>query len=667
MKGLLPEADVNDLDDLRQLGSSLGIALPSPGDGEGSEEQNSGSGKEGGEQMSLLPDQQGQVQYIGSASSFSFHLKLRSLIGAGALRSFVLFGRNAADQEPMEPGDARSDPYSLSTPSATSNVDHSSPAGAHPLPSAQPSEAPSLESLIGAYFDHINPDFPVLHEASFREAYEGWLLDPGNADPAWLCSFLCVLLLSRRVARITFQEDQEKLWWKRVQQLLPVVMFTSSVMAVQALLLASLHLHNTNHRDACWNLTGTAVRIAFAIGLHQDKVNTMQTPLARELRKRLWWTLYAYEQMQISSYDRPSAIEHPGSKSSCLNERLIGSDVHNPPEYSQWYNRLVVHLGSACRAPKTVRANSSDKSYVGPLSPAAGVLRDMERWRDLLPQHLRMEALDSSPSAFQRSILMLHGLYHYTVIVLCRSALLTRANILAEEGKDAKNPALIAMADSCSDSGRALARLLLKLEAIGQFDAITWWDTWYALASSSALVLDLVCLHKITGTNMSASLILLSQLADLAQRHKRNPHMPGTIEKFASIVPELQSMVNAMNTTQPPISTALKAKIANNANHETLQPTSQPPQEFVTYPFHQSSTDSGAYMFADNMPGRFYPEQQYPGPAYSTARFDRNTQMSFMDFTINNVHDWNFGDLGSLLGNESVPNGQPPPGSLPPP
>ena len=473
VKGLLPEADVNDLDDLRQLGSSLGIALPSPGDGEGSEEQNSGSGKEGGEQMSLLPDQQGQVQYIGSASSFSFHLKLRSLIGAGALRSFVLFGRNAADQEPMEPGDARSDPYSLSTPSATSNVDHSSPAGAHPLPSAQPSEAPSLESLIGAYFDHINPDFPVLHEASFREAYEGWLLDPGNADPAWLCSFLCVLLLSRRVARITFQEDQEKLWWKRVQQLLPVVMFTSSVMAVQALLLASLHLHNTNHRDACWNLTGTAVRIAFAIGLHQDKVNTMQTPLARELRKRLWWTLYAYEQMQISSYDRPSAIEHPGSKSSCLNERLIGSDVHNPPEYSQWYNRLVVHLGSACRAPKTVRANSSDKSYVGPLSPAAGVLRDMERWRDLLPQHLRMEALDSSPSAFQRSILMLHGLYHYTVIVLCRSALLTRANILAEEGKDAKNPALIAMADSCSDSGRALARLLLKLEAIGQFDAIT--------------------------------------------------------------------------------------------------------------------------------------------------------------------------------------------------
>ncbi|KAF3005778.1 hypothetical protein E8E13_007316 [Curvularia kusanoi] len=669
VKGLLPEADVNDLEELRQLGGSLGIALPGSGDAEGNAEVNSGSDKEGEEQLSLLPDQQGQVQYIGPASSFSFHLKLRSLIGAGELRSFVLFGRNAADEEPIEPDNARNDSRSLSHPNATTNADHSSPAGVHTIPSAQPSEVPSLESLIGAYFDHINPDFPVLYEASFREAYEGYRLDPASADPAWLCSFLCVLLLSRRVARITFREDQEKLWWRRVQQLLPVVMFTSSVVAVQALLLASLHLHNTNHRDACWNLTGTAVRIAFAIGLHQDKANTVQTPLARELRKRLWWTLYAYEQMQVSSYDRPSAIEHPGSKVSCVNDRLVGSDLHNPPEYSQWYNRLVVQLGSACRAPKTARANSNDESYVGPLSPAAGVLRDMERWRDLLPQHLRVEALDSAPPAFQRPILMLHGLYHYTVIVLCRSALLTRANILSKEGKDSTNTALLAMAESCSDSGRSLARILLKLESIGRFDAITWWDIWFALASSSALVLDLVCLNKITGTDMSASRILLSQLADLAQRHKQNPHMPGTIEKFASIVPELQSMVNAMNTSPAP--SASKSEIPRNLHRETSRPPQLPSQEAALYPFHQTSANSGAYMFADNIPGRFYPEPQYAGPAYSTARFDRNTQMSFMDFTINNIHDWNWGDLGSLLGNEGAPNahghghGQPPAGSLP--
>ncbi|OAL49241.1 hypothetical protein IQ07DRAFT_75370 [Pyrenochaeta sp. DS3sAY3a] len=657
VKGLLPEADVSNMDEMRQLGSSLGIPLPDSLDRDPNGEQKSGSDREGEESMSLLPDQQGQVQYIGPASSFSFHLKLRTLVGKGAIREFVLFGRNAADQEPIE-GD--SDPHTLSTPSAASNMDTNSPADRRT--STGTAEVPTLESLISAFFDHINPDFPVLHEASFREAYEGWLANPSSADPAWLCGFLCVLLLARRVARVSFAEDQERLWWRRVQTLLPVVIFTSSVMAVQAMMLAAMHLHNTNHRDACWNLTGTAVRIAFAIGLHQDKVSTLQTPLARELRKRLWWTLYAFEQMQVSSYDRPSAIEHPGSKISCPNERIIGMASYSPPDYCKWFNRLVVHLGSACRAPKTIKSNASEESYVGPLSPAAGVLRDLERWKDSIPQHLRMEALETSPPAFQRPLLLLHAMFHYTVIVLCRAALLARASILSKDGRDSSNAALIAMAESCADSGRELGRCMLRLESIGKFDAITWWDIWYTLASSSVLVLDLVCLNKLSTMEASDSRILLSQLADLSQRHKRNTHMPGTIEKFASIVPELHSMADAMNTSLSP---ATDAKLEVEDTPGPSRAIQQPPNEVAPYPY-QSSTNSGVYMFADNVPGRFYPEQDYAGSSFSNARFDRNTQMQFMDFTINNIHDWNWGDLGSLLGNEVGPHGHAPNGPQPP-
>jgi hypothetical protein len=649
VKGLLPEADVSNMDEMRQLGSSLGIPLPDSGLDDPGEQRNS-SGTEGEESLSLLPDQQGQAQYIGPSSSFSFHLKLRTLVGQGTIRQFVLFGRNAADQEPID-GDI--DHHALSTPSATSNIDHNSPEDQR-APGA--GEGPSLESLIGEYFDHINPDFPVLHEASFREAYEAWLINPAQADPAWLCSFLCVLLLSRRVARITFPEDQERLWWRRVQTLLPVVIFTSSVIAVQALMLTAIHLHNTNHRDACWNLTGTAVRIAFAIGLHQDKVNTMQTPLARELRKRLWWTLYAFEQMQVSSYDRPSAIEHPGSKIGNPNERIIGMAGYCPPDYCKWFNRIVVHLSSACRAPRNAKVNSSEESYVGPLSPAASVLRDLDRWNESLPTHLRLEAADASPPSFQRPLLLLHAKYHYTVVVLCRAALLARATTLSKEGRDSTNTALTSMSDSCAESGRALARILLKLESIHKFDPITWWDIWYALASASVLVLDLVCSTKKNTDTVPESRILLSQLADLAARHRQNPHMPGTIEKWASLVPELHSMADSMN---PSPKSVAKMESRSGAEQATGPSRHLPPSHSDTqsFPHHQSSTNSGAYMFADNIPGRFFSENDYPGPyPNGGARFERREQMNFMDFTINNIHDWNWGDLGSLLGNEGGGN-----------
>lgn len=663
VKGLLPEADVSNLDEMRQLGLSLGIQIPdspAPDLGPSSTTTNApDQAADAEEPLSLLPDQEGQVQYIGPSSSFSFHLKLRALCGQDPFPSFVLFGKNAAGNLGSLPapadGDAQAETPSASA-SASSVFDHNSPQDPRRTPQ---DEAATLDALVQAYFEHTNHDFPVLYEPSFREAYGAWLADPAKADLPWQCSFLCVLLLARRVARINVPEEQEMMWWKRIQTLLPVVIFTSSVTAVQALMLAAIHLHNTNHRDACWNLTGTAIRIAFAIGLHQDKASTSQAPLARELRKRLWWTLYAFEQMQVSSYDRPSAIQHHVSKNSCPNERILGTAAYSPPEYARCFDRLIVHLSSACRAPKYVKSSSGDESYAGPLSPASGVLRDLERWKTDLPQHLRMEAMDISVPAFHRPILLLHALYHYTTTVLCRAALLARATTLSKEDRDSTNVVLIAMADSCAESGRALANILLRLEAIGKFDAVTWWDVWYSLASGSTLVLDLVCQNKTGANDASDSRMLLSQLAELARRHLRNPHMPGTIAKFASLIPELHAMAEAMVVAQPsPQMSQPDVKLQPNMPEHGQVGQAVPSQQQVTpFAYAHQNTNNGAYIFADSIPSRFYTHADYStGAPYSHTRYDRSTQMQFMDFTANNVHDWNWGDMGNLLGPETAHN-----------
>lgn len=700
VKGLLPEADVSNLDEMRQLGLSLGIAIPSsPGGDNPSEQPATTPLSETEEPLSLLPDQQGQVQYIGPASSFSFHLRLRALCGQTPFPSFVLFGKNAADRAQAVGSSSSSSSGGASDherdadhhhhrqhphphqhqPSSTaaSVFDHHT--GASTASSATTSnttvlpdrrrtlhrdDQATLAALIAAYFERINPDFPVLYEVSFREAYDAWLQAPTDADPAWQCSLLCVLLLARPIVHVAVPEAQENLWWKRIQTLLPVVIFTSSVTAVQALMLAAIHLHNTNHRDACWNLTGAAIRIAFAIGLHQDKANTSQAPLARELRKRLWWTLYAFEQMQVSSYDRPSAIEHQVSKNSTPNERILGTAAYSPPDYYRWFDRLAVHLSSACRAPKHVRSNTGDDSYVSPLSPAAGVLRDLERWKIDLPQHLREDAVDASTPAFHRPLLLLHALYNYIIIVLCRSALLARATILLKEDTDSANVALIGMADSCAGAGRALSNILLKLEALSKFDSLTWWDVWYSLAAGSVLVLDLVCQNKI-GTDASESRALLAHLAELSQRHLQNPNMPGTIAKFASLIPELHAM--AESTTAAPVPPPITQPEVRSSLAEPVQvhPTLPSQPHVAAFAFSHPNTNTGAYVFADNIPARYYPQADYSaGAPYSNARFDRSTQMQFMDFTVNNIQDWNWTDMGNLLGPEGAHG---PPGSAPGP
>lgn len=636
VKKLYPDLDVSNTDEMRRFATSLGIELPDDTRTDTDSDQKSTSnGNEPEEPLSMLPDQQGQAQYIGPASSFLFHLKLRALVGQSGPKESVLFGRNAAS----EPMDVDNEPHALSTSSTISTVDRNSPVD-HRTPHQ---EILALEAeLLTTYFHHVNPDFPVLHEASFREAYrerQNGQADSEASDYTWMCSFWCVLLLARRAARVDVSEGDEHVWWLRVQKLLPCVVFTSSVAAVQALMLAALHLHNTNHRDACWNLTGTAIRIAVAIGLHQDKVTTMQSSVTTEMRKRLWWTLYAFEQMQVSSYDRPSAIEHPGPKVGCPDESLNDLAHCYPQEYSKWFNRLVVHLATACRAPKNTKMNAKDETYVGPLSPAAGVLRDLGRWRASLPVHLHMDAVDTDiPPCSRRALLLLHAKYHYTIIVLCRYALLTCANIISNEGQNSCTAACNVMADSCVDSGRALASILLKLDAIANFDPFNWWDIWYALICGSMLLIDIVSTRRRHGTDAAESCTLLLQLSNLCSKHMLNPRMPGTIRKWASMVPELYLMVDSLGTDG-------KLDCTHATSSQLMDPL---PQELSTFPF-QSTTNSGAYMFTYGMPtGRMFPEPDFThhaGPFPPTG-YVCGTQLNFMDF--NSTAEWNFGDHTNL-------------------
>ena len=300
-------------------------------------------------------------------------------------------------------------------------------------------------------------------------------------------------------------------------------------------------MHNTTHRDACWNITGVAVRIAFAIGLHRDDIQNIQSPLARELRKQLWWTLYAFEQFQVSSYDRPSAIEHTVSLVGSPNERIVGG--HCPQGFMTWSQRLVLLMGSACRAlnPGQRGTEAVEEAYNKPLSPASGILRDLNRWREALPTHLRLEITGSLAPSAQRQILLLHAQYYYIMCLISRAALLRRATIVWTKTNQPIPPILITISDTCISSGIALGDIILKLDAIDRYNALTWFDTFYAVTSTLVLVLDVIIKRDSPAVE---SLQQLSSLADLAERQLQNPRLPGTMRKLSTIVVEMGVLAN---------------------------------------------------------------------------------------------------------------------------
>ncbi|KAL1850748.1 hypothetical protein VTK73DRAFT_9600 [Phialemonium thermophilum] len=511
------------------------------------------------------------------------------------------------------------------------------PSGAPDTDSILPPSATAasvIDTLVTVYFDDVHPDFPVLHEATFREEYERFYAAPPNtvaADPTWICILYSVLILARRKVRPDLLlsghseseqghdntsslsatdilaggkvgQEVENAWWRKVQALLPAVLFTSSVPALQALMLASLHLHSTLHRDGCWTLTGAAVRIAFAIGLHREDGQQQAlhshhampggggrprpqppryTPLARELRKRLWWTLRSWELMLASSLDRPSAVDPTVCSTGLPNEAILCGGDH---VVMAWGNRLVDLLSQTAKVvsalglvPSSSSAGGSsiggEGGVVSPDCPAAPLLAELADWKRELPPHLRMEAVDGLPPGWQRPVLLMHIQYFHIISVLSRDALLALVSRRFDGGAESEqdphhqstSPLLEDVPDRrprlsnlCIDAGRNSAQLLIKLDALGRFDPVLWFDMYHLYSTSLILVVSIIsgltdpAAPATTPPSSSSSssfpvsvptlLDLLGTCAKVSLRHRENPMIPGTNARFSVVVTDMYSM-----------------------------------------------------------------------------------------------------------------------------
>jgi hypothetical protein len=523
-KGLVPEADLSSNDELRRLGTSLGIPLPSDYAADGPPSTTVE------EALPLLPDQQGHIQYTGPASSFSFHSKLGSLFDTHSKPEFVMFGPNAAV------ADGHTSPHTATSDALESNEK-----------AILPDPAVSNE-LVQAFFAHAHASFPVLHETSFRATFEAWLYtnDKGGPNACWMVTLLCVWILGSKVGPQHISAEQETTWWQQIQLRLPTILFTTDMAALQALMLVALYLHHTSHRDACWNIVGAVVRIAHAIGLHSEDATAQLPPLSRELRKSTWWNLLAFEQLLVSSLDRPSAVNAQECGVSPPNERILG--LMNPPEYSNWSTRLVQLLGSACRARTSYGPISKDET-LGPLSPALSALRELQRWKELLPRFLQPEATDTTAPCYVRPILVLQAQYHYAVVVLTRVILLEHATAVSKGLRWSKCEGPQTLSDECRTSGASLCRALLKMHESDCFDSVTGFDMFYGITGASILVLEIVIMQK-QGSDHTETSTLLHKIAMLAEKHLRNRKMPGTLRKWATLISELSSMTRKFCTSQ---------------------------------------------------------------------------------------------------------------------
>lgn len=537
---------------------------------------------------SLIRDSSGSLYFIGPSGTLSFFAELRHLVasrekdiahGNPGSTSHFAHDDTAMALEADEPHEANeADSAELAAAAGPSPQSEYSVLTAELSGPAKPDMSlylnhlppqHTMDTLVESYFTKIHAEFPIFHRATFEDELELYVVrcrnikapkPPHGSHPSisqssgpdwgWLaCLHLVLLLGSLGVPQLRHSEFRtlRRDCLSTVRLCLPHLVNKCTTTNVQALLLQSLFLHNNNNRNGAWNLLGTATRISFALGLHRDDLGTAFRPIERELRKRIFCTLYGFENFLSSSLGRPSGLNEFDVEVQAPRDGFLDDSTGASSKFTTASLKLQRILGQTRAAIARLKARlenihllpfSVDESSSSP-APDEEILEQLDMWQQHLPSHLSIQSVSSvdgialprrsSISATSvdlsleelktslsrqtttqlRALIMLHIQYHYIALLVTRPTLLWEVALSHSRGNSRSGSQGPAVTDSngadcaaksaispkvtkCRYHACQLVALVVLLDRFRLLDGVSSLDLFYAYCAALALILSLL-------------------------------------------------------------------------------------------------------------------------------------------------------------------------------
>ncbi|KAI9932197.1 hypothetical protein MW887_009707 [Aspergillus wentii] len=182
---------------------------------------------------------------------------------------------------------------------------------AHDVPSRD-----TATKLFNAYLTSVHPSFPIIGISTFISQFQVFFnqpsLKPGNK---WLAILNLIFAVGAKYSHLTDaewrgDEDDHYLYFSRARALSldDQLLHHPDLQQLQVEGLASFYLLALGHINRSWILLGGAIRGALALGLHLRNVGTCTSDTSKEIRYRVWWSLYTIEYLLSVVTGRPSCI-----------------------------------------------------------------------------------------------------------------------------------------------------------------------------------------------------------------------------------------------------------------------------------------------------------------------------------------------------------------------
>lgn len=251
-----------------------------------------------------------QTQYYGPSSSLYFISRMSSYLGTALQQPHF--------DHHMQPNSA-SRSFASPTSLKRGNLEETS-IPADGSTTGDYLTATQEDYFLDLFWQSYHCTLQIIEEAEFREHYKSlWLTSGTSRKPSALVDIVLALCMQYGVASVPRSNaaTEPKLdvdssdatiagrWlYHRSQTLLTCELESPSITTLQCYIFSVYYLCSASFQNMAHSTLALATRTAHILGLHLEPPADMPRN-QRELRKRLWWTLYTIESKTCMKLGRP--------------------------------------------------------------------------------------------------------------------------------------------------------------------------------------------------------------------------------------------------------------------------------------------------------------------------------------------------------------------------
>ncbi|KAJ5109282.1 hypothetical protein N7456_005957, partial [Penicillium angulare] len=337
--------------------------------------------------------------------------------------------------------------------------------------------------LLDLYFSWQDPSFHIVDRSIYEEAKQKWSNHeetPFYSDALRnaMCALGSAFECRYHPTFITFPKTLVEFFGDRAKSILEVELDSPCVATIQALVILSSHEIGNGKDARGWLYSGSALRLAFDLGLHLDMSSHVSAGIISapdaDLRRTVFWTAYVVDQQLGFHLGRPfrtnmedvtvgKPCEDSGSMSNCRWTPFDSSSMNPDSGLLDSKDAISQRLVSLCdlMAPCgyiLYGTSNIPKETLQELN--AKIVAELRRWKSTLPPSLQIN-FDDVTSPYLPHVLILHMQYHQNIIYAHRPWI-SKSHL---QPQPPKGPGYTHAREMCIESAVAISKILTMYES----------------------------------------------------------------------------------------------------------------------------------------------------------------------------------------------------------